>query len=39
MDVYLGTTVIGHDFDAISDERNPFVTEYNEVMEGIASTA
>ncbi|KAJ6471486.1 cytochrome P450 [Mycena sanguinolenta] len=33
----VGTTAIGHDFQAIADRNSPFVRQYNHVMESIAS--
>jgi len=33
----VGTTALGHDFSAIEDDNSPFVAQYNEVMDGIAS--
>ncbi|KAJ7824618.1 cytochrome P450 [Mycena olivaceomarginata] len=33
----VGTTAIGHDFDAIANGNSPFVHRYNHVMESIAS--
>ncbi|KAF7347951.1 Cytochrome P450 [Mycena sanguinolenta] len=33
----VGTTAIGHDFDAIANGNSPFVRQYHHVMESIAS--
>ncbi|KAJ7750445.1 cytochrome P450 [Mycena maculata] len=35
----VGTTAIGHDFDAIANGNSPFVSRYNHVMESIANPA
>ncbi|KAJ6490472.1 cytochrome P450 [Mycena vulgaris] len=35
----VGTTAIGHDFDAIANDNSPFVSKYNHVMDSIASPA
>ncbi|KAJ7621207.1 cytochrome P450 [Roridomyces roridus] len=35
----VGTTAIGHDFDAINNHDSPFVKKYNHVMESIANPA
>ncbi|KDR84662.1 hypothetical protein GALMADRAFT_133908 [Galerina marginata CBS 339.88] len=33
----VGSTALGHNFRAIEDDHSPFVRQYNEVMDGIAS--
>ncbi|KJA29606.1 hypothetical protein HYPSUDRAFT_31542 [Hypholoma sublateritium FD-334 SS-4] len=33
----VGSTALGHNFRAIEDDHSPFVAQYNEVMDGIAS--
>ncbi|TFK35801.1 cytochrome P450 [Crucibulum laeve] len=33
----VGTSVLGYDFDAIENDRSPFLEQYVRVMEGIAS--
>ena len=35
----VGTTALGHDFNAIQDDKSPFVLQYNHVMESIANPA
>ena len=35
----VGTTALGHDFNAIQDAESPFVLQYNHVMESIANPA
>lgn len=35
----VGTTALGHDFNAIQDHNSPFVQQYNHVMESIANPA
>lgn len=35
----VGTTAMGHDFNAIQDSNSPFVSQYNHVMESIANPA
>lgn len=33
----VGTTALGHDFNAIEDDESPFVKEYGNVMESISN--
>ena len=35
--ILTGSTALGHNFRAIEDDHSPFVAQYNEVMDGIAS--
>lgn len=35
--MFSGTTALGYNFHAIEDDHSPFVRQYNDVMDGIAS--